>query len=93
MTKQPTRPKRPTPVLHPGTYVDEFCEDHNLTYAQFAQRANMDAQTIFDITQHNLPIGPKEAEQLAHATSFPIEFWLIHQHRYNQRQSEQMTKH
>lgn len=92
MTTTTSKPKRPTPVLHPGTYVDEFCENNNLTYAEFARLANMDPQTVLDITQHELSIGPKEAERLAHATSFPVEFWLIHQHRYNQRQSAQTAQ-
>lgn len=82
MSVEPTRAQ---PLLHPGTYVEEWLEDSDMRSAELATRLGVSPKHVSRVLNGHDRITPEFAAKLDLVTDIPLEFWLVHQAKYDAR--------
>lgn len=82
------KPTRPAPLLPPGTYIEEWLEDHEpMKQKELAMRLGTSTKHLSRLINGYAPISPEMAVKLAVVTGYSVEFWLTHQARYDARRT------
>lgn len=89
MSPMSVQPTRQAPLLPPGTYIEEWLEDHEpMTQKELAARLGTSPKHLNRLIGGYVPISVDMASKLAMVTGYPAEFWLTHQARYDARLAE-----
>lgn len=75
-------------AFHPGQYVEELIEDHNVTQKEFAERLGVSAKTISKLVNGEQSISNDIAQKLAKFTNISKKTWLSLQKSYDKKVAE-----
>lgn len=84
----PVQPTRPAPLLPPGTYIEEWMEDEEVTQRETAERLGISEKHLSRVVNGHCAISPDLAAKLEKVTTYPAEFWLTHQARFDARTTQ-----
>lgn len=77
---------KPGPLLPPGTYIEEWMEEHpQITQSDVAKSLEISTGHLGQVINGDEPISQDLATRLAALTGYSKEFWLTYQARYEAR--------
>ncbi|MGP6174077.1 HigA family addiction module antitoxin [Corynebacterium sp. A21] len=78
-------PTRPAPLLHPGTYLEEWIEDNPVSQHELAAKLGCSNKHLSRVINGHNSISPDFACRLELTTGISAEFWLVHQAKFDAR--------
>ena len=78
--------------FHPGYYIQEIIDNKNTSIEDFANKANIDVNTLNRILQGNQAVTEETAHCLSVATEMSTQMWLNLQSAYDKLLNKQNRK-